>query len=238
MPAGVVGTAVASEGGLLAAAQGSAWVGDRLIEEQDLPREALALYRQDGRDFATRLRGRFAVAIVDADTRRTVLAVDPMGIGRVCYAVQGETTVFGSDAGDVARALGTPRINRQAIFDYLVHHVVPAPLTIFEGVRKLRAGCSVTLERGRAEEHRSFTPTFIEADGQPEEELAHELRSALRSAVADCRPDDRTGAFLSGGLDSSTVVGFLSEITGGRARSFSIGFSYPQYDETALRTYR
>ena len=78
---------------------------------------------------------------------------------------------------------------------------------------------------------RYWNPSFDEHGAGEFEALAAELREALRTAVRDSAPDERTGAFLSGGLDSSTVVGVLSELSPGTAQSFSIGFGYPAYDE-------
>jgi asparagine synthase (glutamine-hydrolysing) len=110
-------------------------------------------------------------------------------------------------------------------------HMVPAPGTIFAGVRKLRPGYYVTCENGALQERRYWQERFDETACGDFQSLRDGLHAALRTAVRDCRPGQTSGAFLSGGLDSSTVVGVLSETTPPPARTFSIGFGYPDYDE-------
>ena len=197
------------------------------------PAEAiLAAYRERGLGFLSSLEGRFALVVVDEPAQRVVLAVDPIGIERLTYRATPAALVFGSSAEVVARAADGPvAIRPQAVFDYLFMHMVPAPGTIFEGVRKLRGGHCVIWEGGRLTERRYWNPDFADEGPGNFEELAEGLRAALRTAVTECRPDDQTGAFLSGGLDSSTVAGMLRSVTAGPARTFSIGFGYADYDE-------
>ena len=82
-----------------------------------------------------------------------------------------------------------------------------------------------------SELERHWTPVFNCRGGESFPTLKTDLHSSLRTAVASCNPDRATGAFLSGGLDSSTVAGVLSDVRGAPARTFTIGFGYPDYDE-------
>jgi asparagine synthase (glutamine-hydrolysing) len=192
----------------------------------------LAAYRAEGPDCVARLGGRFALAITDAAVGRTVLAIDAMGIERLAYAAAPGLLAFGSSAMAVARTPGIAAgISRQSVFSYLMLHMVPAPETIFEGVAKLRAGHMAVWQDGRIETRPWWRPRFVENGGEPAADLVVQLRSALRTAVAGCRPDAHTGAFLSGGLDSSTVAGVLSETLPEPAATFSIGFGYAEFDE-------
>src|SRR6185437_9532050 len=192
----------------------------------------LRAYRESGDAFLERLGGGFALAVVDRAARRVLLAIDPMGVERLAYAQRGDSVVFSTSALAVARFPGIDAaVHNQALFGYLLQHVVAAPDTIFEGVMKLRAGTCVCLERGRSQRRRYWQPAFEEGAGAPFQTLRGELMSSLRAAVTSCEPDATTGAFLSGGLDSSSVVGMLSEIGPRPARTFSIGFGYPRYDE-------
>jgi asparagine synthase (glutamine-hydrolysing) len=192
----------------------------------------LEAYLARGDTCVDTLSGRFAFAVVDAARARVLLAVDPMGIERLTYALSGSTVVFGSSAESVARFPGFPlRIDHQSLFDYLVLHMVPAPGTIFEDVKKLRPGHCVVLEKGQARERRYWSARFADAGPADYESLKSELHRSLRTSVSDCAPTATTGAFLSGGLDSSTVAGVLSEVGPPPARTFSIGFGYPEYDE-------
>jgi asparagine synthase (glutamine-hydrolysing) len=197
------------------------------------PAEAvLSAYREHGTGFLNLLEGRFALAVVDEPAQRVVLAVDPIGIERLTYHATPAALVFGSSAEAVARSsTGPVKIRPQAIFDYLFMHMVPAPGSVFEGVRKLRGGHCVIWEGGRLTERRYWNPSFVEQGSGDFDALAQGLHAALRTAVSDCQPDNRTGAFLSGGLDSSTVAGMLRSVTAGPARTFSIGFGYADYDE-------
>jgi asparagine synthase (glutamine-hydrolysing) len=192
----------------------------------------LSEYRLRGAAVLESLAGRFSLAIMDEQAGRTLLAVDPMGIEKLTFAVSGPYLVFSGSARAVANspAIASP-LSGQALFDYLLLHMVPAPGTAFRDVTKLRPGTCAIFERGKLEIRRYWGATFEEEGAGDEKALAHELMSSLRSAVRDCAPDERSGSFLSGGLDSSTVAGVLSEIGGRPARTFSIGFGYPEYDE-------
>jgi asparagine synthase (glutamine-hydrolysing) len=194
--------------------------------------ELLDAYRRDGNAAVSRLAGRFAVAILDSPAVRVVLAIDPMGIERLAYASSPGQMVFGDSAEAVARCPGIEAgLSRQAIFNYLMLHMVPAPDTIFTGVRKLRAGHMAVWSEGRIEVTPWWRPRFVESGGTPFEGLKPDLHASLATAVADSEPDARTGAFLSGGLDSSTVAGVLARARTEPVDTFSIGFGYPEFDE-------
>ena len=192
----------------------------------------LAAYRAEGPAFVARLVGRFAIAVSDAPAARAVLAIDSMGIERIAFATAPGMLVFGTSALEVARTPGIAAgVSRQAIFSYLMMHMVPAPETIYAGVHKLRAGHMAVWQDGAVETHGWWKPRFVETRVAAMAPLKADLRSALRSAVASCQPDARSGAFLSGGLDSSTVAGVLSDVRGVAIDTFSIGFGYPEFDE-------
>jgi len=192
----------------------------------------LDAYRSGGPGVVARLSGRFALAIIDRVGARAVLAIDPMGIERLAYASAPGQMVFGDSAEAVARCPGIEAgLSRQAIFNYLMLHMVPAPDTIFAGVRKLRAGHMAVWSEGRIEATPWWRPRFVESGGTPFEGLKADLHASLATAVADSEPDARTGAFLSGGLDSSTVAGVLGRARTEPVDTFSIGFGYPEFDE-------
>lgn len=200
----------------------------------DPAQSLLAAYLDTGDRCLEHVGGRFALAILDVPKRRALLAVDPMGIERLAYSARGGMLVFGTSAETVARFPGsTARVDRQSLLDYLVLHMIPAPGTIFEGVRKLRPGYCLTFENGAARETRHWNPRFESKANADFERLKAELHESLRTAVSASAPGPSSGAFLSGGLDSSTVAGVLSEVAPRPARTFTIGFGYPEYDELA-----
>jgi asparagine synthase (glutamine-hydrolysing) len=219
-----------TEGITVALSGGPVWLAGR---EAERPAEAvLGAYRASGDALLRDLTGRFALAIVDEPRRRALLALDRMGIERLAYGTRGDTLVFGHSAAEVARSLApSPSLRPQALFDFLLLHMVPAPQTVFEGVHKLRPGTCARFDSGRLAVERYWQPDFTHDRSAPFEPLRDELLAALRHGVAACRPDAETGAFLSGGLDSSTVAGMLGEVSGRPPRTFSIGFGVDEFNE-------
>ncbi|MEP7245088.1 MAG: asparagine synthase-related protein, partial [Gammaproteobacteria bacterium] len=226
------GPALASADGVTVALRGAPiFASPRASGAESAASTLLALYRRAGPRALESISGRFALAVIDGPGKRALLAVDRMGIERMTYALGASCLVFGSSAEDVARCptIGAS-INRQSLFDYLLLHMVPAPNTVFSGVSKLRAGTCAVFENGKLSVQRYWNPQFRESSPESFETLKAGLHSSLRAGVREAAPDERSGAFLSGGLDSSSVAGVLSEVAP-PAKTFSIGFSYPQYDE-------
>jgi asparagine synthase (glutamine-hydrolysing) len=160
-----------------------------------------------------------------------------MGTVPIYYRVSQEEVLFGTsiDATVPESSLkaGSNRIDGQAIYDYVYFHMVPSPGVILEGVGKLRAAERCVLQPGKViSKDRHWIPVFREASNDSAGELQRELRETLREAVASSIPESGiTGAFLSGGLDSSTVAGMLAELQGQSAKAVSIGFEAEGYDE-------
>jgi asparagine synthase (glutamine-hydrolysing) len=204
----------------------------RVTRAADPASAVLEAYRLRGVDFLQWLHGGFAVAIFDSRTRVTLLAVDRFGIERLCYTHQSGQLWFGSSAEAVARAPWCARrLHAPSLLDYLFFHMVPSPATVFAGVRKVPPAGVIVARGGHLSESIYWTPAFAAGSPTGLDSLSRELRSALESAVRAAQPDSATGAFLSGGLDSSTVAAILGQVTARRARTFSIGFGFEDYDE-------
>jgi asparagine synthase (glutamine-hydrolysing) len=194
--------------------------------------EVLAAYLRDGKGLLDALHGSFALAVVEPARGYGLLALDRMGVQRLAYAETDEGLVFSTSAEAVARHLApSPSIDRQALLNYLFFHMVPSPGTIFAGVSKLPAGTLLEYADGRLRLERYWHTKFVEESPGDFSALSRELHESLRVGVRAAAPGDASGAFLSGGLDSSTVAGVLSEVGTSRARTFSIGFGFPDYDE-------
>jgi asparagine synthase (glutamine-hydrolysing) len=191
------------------------------------------LYRRHGADCLQHLHGPFALAVVDEDVSGGLLAIDRLGIRTMCFANPVRRLVFGSTAESVAAhpAVGR-RVSAQAIFDYLYCHVVPSPRTIFEGVQKLQPAECVVFRDGKVDKRFYWRLRYVEEgnerQGTFEEQFHRLLRDAAQRSVGD---DDAVGAFLSGGTDSSTVAGLLTELRGKPAKTYSIGFAAEGFDE-------
>ncbi len=205
---------------------------NRLDPDRTLtPEEIVQAYLQRGGDSFAELCGPFAIAIIEHAARRAVLAIDRMGIERLTYSAQEDRLWFGTRADVLASVPGRgAEISRQRLYDFLFFHMIPAPATVFEGIDKLEPGNWLQWQNGRCTLRSYAPPRFTPDRSRSEEDFAIELRECLEQSVVAARPDDRTGAFLSGGLDSSTVAGYLSRVSD-RARTFSIGFGVPGYDE-------
>jgi asparagine synthase (glutamine-hydrolysing) len=189
-------------------------------------------YRADGVGMLARLRGDFALAIVDLGADRALLAIDRMGIQSLAWCHADSALIFGSSAAAVARSRsGRPELNRQTLFDFMLGHMVPAPDTAFAGVAKLNAGTYLTLERGALAIRRYWHPDFARASGAELAALAREVQAVIGRAIARCAPGERTGTFLSGGLDSSTVTGMFSKSRSAPVHAFSVAFGVEEFNE-------
>jgi asparagine synthase (glutamine-hydrolysing) len=173
-------------------------------------------------------RGDFAVALTDAGGR-TLLAVDRFSIRTLCYRIEGSALRYAERADELAG--DATELDAQALYEYLYFHVIPAPRTAFRGVHRLPAGHCALFEAGNIVVSPWWTPQFNETRGFPLGALGEEFRALLRTAVEDRASRGNVGCFLSGGTDSSTVVGMLGQVNGRPPPAFSIGFDAEGYDE-------
>jgi asparagine synthase (glutamine-hydrolysing) len=191
-------------------------------------------YEEYGEDCVSRLNGMFAFAVWDRREQTLFLARDHLGIKPLYYFVDEQGLLFGSELKALLANRHVPRrIDLQALDAYLTFEYVPAPLTIFDGVRKLPPGHTLRWAGGRAEarQYWHLRPRRNEAG---EAELCEELRELVRDAVRmQLVSDVPLGAFLSGGVDSSVVVSMMSELLDRPVKTFSIGFDDPSYNELA-----
>ncbi|HEX8148897.1 MAG TPA: asparagine synthase (glutamine-hydrolyzing) [Pyrinomonadaceae bacterium] len=192
-------------------------------------------YEEFGDACVERLRGMFAFAVWDGPRERLFAARDRAGEKPLYYTVtRGGSFVFGSE---LKCLLEHPEVNREtdpaALDAYLTLGYVPEPLSVFRGVRKLEAGHRLALEDGRVTTE-SYWDFPVETDDPPrrEEEYVEELRARLEESVRMMLVADvPLGAFLSGGVDSSAIVGLMSRATNAPVKTFSVGFREDSFDE-------
>jgi asparagine synthase (glutamine-hydrolysing) len=194
------------------------------------------LYEERGAAFAEDLRGMFAIALWDAAERRLLLARDPFGIKPLYYRVAGGVLSFASELKALVRQPGFgAEVDLEALEAYLAFNSVPAPMSIYRGVRKLPAGHLLDVRDGEVRLHRFARPAPVAAgDVRPEpgRDLAAELRERLRDSVrAHLESDVPVGVFLSGGIDSSLLAALAAQESGEAVRTFSIGFDERSFDE-------
>jgi asparagine synthase (glutamine-hydrolysing) len=191
------------------------------------------LHGQHGDDFVTRLRGAFAIALWTPGRRRLVLAADRFGFRRLYYAMTKDGIAFGSRVRGPLALSGSTAIDPEAIYAYLNFGAIPAPQSVYRDVRRLPPGHVLVWEDGHAALHRYWDVAYGErGPGQAAAARAmyRQTEEAVRQSLSGLEPK-QAGAFLSGGTDSSTVVGLMSRVTGERVQAFSIGFQEARYNE-------
>jgi asparagine synthase (glutamine-hydrolysing) len=187
-----------------------------------------------------RMIGMFAIALWDRRHRCLTLIRDRLGIKPLYWAKFGELFLFGSELKALRAHPGwTVQIDRNAVAAFMRHNYVPAPHTIYQGVHKLEPGTILTLPwRGEPKVSRFWNARAVAHDGVlnpldgSDADLTEQLETLLQDAVARRMiADVPLGAFLSGGVDSSTVVALMQQARLGKVRTFSIGFEIPGYNE-------
>jgi len=179
--------------------------------------------------------GPASFAIVDTGRQEALVAIDRIGVQQMSFALSPSGDfVFASDARAVcAHPAVTPSISRQALFNYLYFYVSPGPPTIFEGVQKLQPGQYVHLRNGALSRSFYWQPAYTETPECDAETYAERVRQSLKNGVGAAVaavPASQAGAFLSGGLDSTSVAGYLTEHRPG-AKGFTIAFPEEKYNE-------
>ena len=192
---------------------------------------ALHGYEEWGDAVPARLRGMFALAVWDEPRQRLLLARDRLGKKPLVYHAGPAGFAFASELRALVEAPFVPRaVDRAAVHQYLTWQYVPAPLTAFAGVRKLRPGHVLAVEEGRVEERPYWRPRLEPDDSITEEDAATEVRRLLADAVkVRLMSEVPLGAFLSGGIDSSAIVALMAEH--GPVRTFSVGFEEEGFSE-------
>jgi asparagine synthase (glutamine-hydrolysing) len=211
--------------------------GHRLRTHSDV--EVIAhLYEEMGTDVGRALEGMFAFALWDARAHRLVLGRDHAGIKPLYVAERGDRLVFGSEAKCLLAGGIAPELDPQALHDYLTLGYVPGPASIFAGVTQLPPGCVLVAEPGRGaprvEPFWSLGGHVAAAGATPrsEAEWRDELVRTLRGAVeGHLLSDVPLGVFLSGGVDSGTIVALMHELGVRPIRTFTIGFAEKSFSE-------
>jgi asparagine synthase (glutamine-hydrolysing) len=193
----------------------------------------LHAYEEYGEGCVQHLRGMFAFAIWDAKQSRLFLARDRLGIKPLYYRWDGHTLLFGSELKAILQYPAVSRqINPLALDDYLTYLYIPSPKTIFRGIQKLRPGHTLMVSRESVQEHEYWDVNFALRDNLSEDEYAAGLFDTLQESVSmHLMSEVPLGAFLSGGVDSSAVVGLMARALEKPINTASIGFQEMGFDE-------
>lgn len=195
----------------------------------------LHAWEEYGVDMLARFRGMFALGLLDQRRHQLLLVRDRIGIKPLYYTIMGNKIAFASEIKAILEIPSVPRkLNRQALYDYLGFEFVPAPETMFEGINKLPAGHYLLWQNGRAEVKPYWDLSMADAGAPPpsEGEVIERIRALLEEAVRYWMVSDvPVAAFLSGGLDSSTIVAMMRRHVSGTLRTFTIGYPDKSFSE-------
>jgi len=192
----------------------------------------LHAYEQYGEACVQHLNGMFAFAIWDSRDQSLFLARDRLGKKPLYYLHDPHRFIFGSEIKSILQAGDIPRrIDLEALDHFLTFEYIPAPLSIFQDIRKLPPAHTLRFKRGEIRV-RSYWDMQVRSNGASPNELKTQLRDLLQDAVRlRLVSDVPLGAFLSGGIDSSTIVALMAQVMKEPVKTFSIGFEDSTYNE-------
>jgi asparagine synthase (glutamine-hydrolysing) len=184
------------------------------------------LYEEYGLDLFKKLRGMFGIAIWDAVRRRLVLARDRVGKKPLYVCREPHRLTFASEIKSLLEVCDIPRrINDSALREYLALGYVPAPFTLFDGIEKLLPGHFMVVEKGRVRDQQYWDVAPDSSEKHSEGEWIERLREKLLECIRIRLVSDvPLGAFLSGGIDSSTIVAAMARMIDQPVKTYSIGF--------------
>lgn len=189
-------------------------------------------YPETGPRILESCSGVFSLAMLNVKNNEALLAADRMGVEPLIFTSGKDSLIFASRCDSInAHPLATTGINHQALYDYLYFHVVPSPQTIYREQQRLLPGEYLLYKNGKCECARYWRIGFDENRRASFAEWKTQFVSLLKENVREASEEKKTGAFLSGGTDSSTLAGILTEVAGEPARTYSIGFAESGFDE-------
>ena len=195
----------------------------------------LRLYEREGIACLRRLNGMFAIAIDDAREDALYLARDRIGVKPLYVLRDGERTLFGSEIkAMLPAARRPPELDLEAIHHYLAFNYVPPPWTVWRNVRHVMPGTWMKFTRSGSTTQRWWSLAQQQERDHDFDAWREEFLALLDDATRiRLRADVPWGAFLSGGVDSSTIVALMARHVGRPVRTFCIGFADPRFDESA-----
>lgn len=193
----------------------------------------LALFEQKGYRCLDELNGMFAFAIWDAEAKQVFLARDRLGKKPLYYYEEGGRFAFASELKSLLKLPFIPRTVRpDSVKDFFAYQYVPDPKTIYKNIHKLPAGHWLISDGVRTEQHQYWDVSFSQVTAKSLSEIEDELYSLIEDSVKLRMVSDvPLGAFLSGGVDSSAIVGLMAGLSDRPVTTCSIGFDSERFDE-------
>jgi asparagine synthase (glutamine-hydrolysing) len=185
------------------------------------------LYEEYGDDLIRHVLGMFAFALWDGKARRLLLGRDRLGIKPLYYARRADRLVFASESKAIVGRPDFPvRVDTEALQDFLALGYLPQPYTLFDGIRKLPPAHLAVIENGTCVEKAywslSIAPRLEITESDWLAEIDRTLEHCVKSQMVSDVP---IGAFLSGGVDSSTIVAYMSRVSDAPVQTYSIGYT-------------
>jgi asparagine synthase (glutamine-hydrolysing) len=197
----------------------------------------LRLYESEGMGFLHKLNGMFAFAIIDKREQAMYIVRDRIGVKPLYVHDDGRQLTFASEIKSILKAgMPKPAMDKEALHHYLSFNYVPAPYTMYEGIKHLMPGHAMKVTRDGSETWRWWNLADVQpVHGRSEADWIEEFNAIIDDAVRlRLRCDVPFGAFLSGGVDSSTVVGLMARHMTEPVKTFCIGFHDARYDESSF----
>lgn len=193
----------------------------------------LRIYERDGIRGVSKLNGMFAVAIYDKRIDALYLVRDRVGEKPLHFFYEKGRFLFASEIKSILQVSDARPLNAQALNQFLAFNYVPPPLTMFEGVKHVMPGHWLKITRDGIEDVCWWDLAHVQTEELSEHEWVERFNKTLDDAVRlRLRSDVPFGAFLSGGVDSSSVVGYMSQHLEQPVNTFCIGFNDQKYDES------
>lgn len=194
------------------------------------------LYEELGENMASKLNGIFAFALWDRKKQQLMLVRDRVGVKPLHYSLTSEGLIF---ASEIKAILKNPSIRKSldliSFNQYLTYEYIPAPRTIYAGIKKLMPGHMLIYKNGEVEEKEYWRLSFNKPDSKNLRlpEILENIEFLIADSISLQKISDvPLGVFLSGGVDSSLITYFLSKITKQKIQTFNVGFSEASFDES------
>jgi len=197
----------------------------------------LAAFIKWGIDCIKYCKGMFAFALWDRQQKQLTIVRDRFGVKPLYYYFDGEYLIFASEvrailnSGKVAK-----KINQDGLYEYFSYQSVGAPYSLIEGIQQLQGGHYLTLQQGKIDikQYWSVLDSQCEFDWNNTAAVHNEIKELLTKSVERRLISDvPIGAFLSGGIDSSVIVGLMASVSSEKPKTFNVYFDEPEYDESA-----
>ncbi len=183
-------------------------------------------YEEYGRDCVSHLRGMFGFAIWDIKEKTLFIARDRIGVKPVYYTISNGNLVFASEIKSILQCKSVDRkVNETALHYYLTFRYVPGNNTLFDGIFKLPPGHTLTLHKGEIKIQKYWDVTIGHIKNESEAYFSKQLLESIKESInIRLISDVPFGAYLSGGLDSSTIVAIMQSFLNEPVKTFSVGF--------------